>query len=95
MAGIIKGLLTERANPALAAAKFHNTLARIILDVALRLGIKNIALGGGVFQNKILLARACGLLKKAGFKVYTNNALPAGDGSVAAGQIYAKYRNFV
>ena len=94
-ADIIKGLLAERANPALAAAKFHNTLARIILAVALRLGIKNVALGGGVFQNKILLARAGGLLKKAGFKVYTNNALPIGDGSVAVGQIYAKYRNFV
>ncbi|MDR1123348.1 MAG: carbamoyltransferase HypF [Elusimicrobiota bacterium] len=94
-APLIRGLAADRRRPAEAAAKFHNTLARIILAVALKLRAREVALCGGVFQNKILLARAQALLAAAGIKVYTNNILPAGDGAIAAGQLYAKYAGFV
>ena len=94
-AAIIKGLAADRRNPNAAAAKFHETLARIILAVARRQKIKKVALAGGVCQNKILLKNVSAKLKKAGFTVYTNNLLPPGDGGIAAGQLYAVYKNFV
>jgi hydrogenase maturation protein HypF len=94
-AGIIRGLIKNRQNPQKASEEFHNTLSQVILQIALTQNIKTSALSGGVFQNKILLAAATGKLEKAGFKVYTNNAIPAGDGGIAVGQIYAKYRDFI
>ncbi|MDR0734901.1 MAG: carbamoyltransferase HypF [Elusimicrobiota bacterium] len=94
-APLIRGLVADRRRPAEAAAKFHNTLARIILTAALKLRAREVALCGGVFQNKILLARAQALLAAAGIKVYANNILPVGDGAIAAGQLYAKYAGFV
>jgi hydrogenase maturation protein HypF len=94
-ADIIKGLLKDRRIPQEAAAKFHNTFAQIILEIALKISIKTIGLSGGVFQNKSLLELATIKLETAGFKVYANNTLPAGDGGIAAGQIYAVYKKFV
>jgi hydrogenase maturation protein HypF len=94
-AGIIKGLIKNRRSPRKAAAAFHNTLAEIILAAARKINIKQVALSGGVFQNKILLAACSANLGKAGFRVYTNNAAPAGDGGLALGQLYAKAKNFI
>lgn len=92
---IIKGLIAARAKPQQAASIFHNTLAAIIVAVASKKGIKNIALTGGVFQNKKLLRLCLKQLKIKGFNVFTNNILPTGDGGIAVGQIYAQYKNFV
>ncbi|MDR0953446.1 MAG: carbamoyltransferase HypF [Elusimicrobiota bacterium] len=96
---LIAALSEERQNTALAAAKFHNTLAKMICQCAALLsaqtGVKTILLSGGVFQNKKLLSSCLKGLEAKGLKVYANNTLPIGDGNVAAGQIYASYKNFV
>ena len=51
-------------------------------------GKKNfeIALGGGVFQNEILLGQTVDLLREEGFTVYRSMQVPPNDGAVALGQ---------
>src|SRR5207244_3606204 len=48
----------ERGAPAgVVAARFHNTLAEIILSVAVDIGESKIVLTGGCFQNRYLMER--------------------------------------
>lgn len=74
------------------SAKFHLTLAEIILSLSKRFGkeygIKDIALSGGCFQNRILLSLAKDKLEKSGFKVHFNTLVPANDGGISLGQSY-------
>jgi len=71
------------------AAKFHNTLAEIMLAIAERAGQKNIVLSGGCFQNACLVEKAVAKLTTAGFKVYCHEKIPPNDGGLALGQLYA------
>ncbi|MDP1772655.1 MAG: carbamoyltransferase HypF [Methylobacter sp.] len=73
----------------LIAAKFHNTLAEIILAVALRAEQKTVILSGGCFQNACLTAKSAHKLKIAGFEVYCHEKIPPNDGGLALGQLYA------
>jgi len=75
------------------AAKFHNTLATIILQLAKRAGVKCIALSGGCFQNACLTAKTVAKLEAAGFTVYRHQKLPPNDGGLAVGQLYAASLN--
>ncbi len=67
--------------------KFHNTLSEIILDVARKVEIKNIALSGGCFQNSLLLETTIRKLKENGFKPYWQKKVPINDGGISLGQI--------
>jgi len=73
------------------AARFHNTVAHIILDVCIRIrretGLKRVVLSGGVFQNRYLLEKSLYLLSMNKFRVYTNHLVPANDGGVSLGQL--------
>jgi len=73
------------------AARFHNTVAHIILDVCIRIrretGLKRVVLSGGVFQNRYLLEKSLYLLTMNKFIVYTNHLVPANDGGVSLGQL--------
>jgi len=71
------------------AAKFHNTLAVIILQLAERAGVKCIVLSGGCFQNACLTAKIVAKLEASGFTVYRHQKLPPNDGGLAVGQLYA------
>jgi hydrogenase maturation protein HypF len=81
----------HKTNAPMISAKFHNTLSHIILDLSKRIrketSLKKVVLSGGVFQNKYLLERSFSMLRKSGFKVYTNHLVPANDGGIALGQI--------
>ncbi len=72
------------------AAKVHNTLAKIIVEVSIllreRSRVKVVALSGGVFQNVTLLRQARAQLQAAGFRVLTHQAVPPNDGGLALGQ---------
>jgi hydrogenase maturation protein HypF len=72
------------------AAKFHNTVAGMICGVCkvilAKTGIKQVALSGGVFQNRLLLRRAAPLLESAGFSVLTHKQVPCNDGGISLGQ---------
>lgn len=73
------------------AAKFHNTLARIIAFMAERArkthGIDTVVFVGGVFLNKKLLQRAAGLLEEKGFTVIRPVNYSPNDESISLGQI--------
>jgi hydrogenase maturation protein HypF len=66
--------------------------AEMILDRCIKIrnktGIGEVALTGGVFQNRILTERALGLLRDENFKVYYNISVSPGDGGIALGQSY-------
>ncbi|MBV8273778.1 MAG: carbamoyltransferase HypF [Verrucomicrobia bacterium] len=71
------------------AAKFHNTLAEIIVEVARQIVTPKIVLTGGCFQNRYLLEQAVQRLSQAGFKPYWHQRVPPNDGGIALGQIAA------
>lgn len=74
----------------LLAARFHATVAAMILAVCQRLrqrfGLNIAAFGGGVFQNRLLRGQAVQLLEEDGFAVLLPRRVPFHDGSVAFGQ---------
>ena len=73
------------------AAMFHNTVAQAIFEVSRQIrketSIKRVVLSGGVFQNRYLLEKATGLLKRDKFMVLTNHQVPANDGGISLGQL--------
>ena len=79
---------TDRA---LIAARFHQALAELVLDLAVHerdaTDLNTVVLGGGVFQNSLLLRSARRLLLSSGFKVLVPTRLPPNDGGLALGQI--------
>ncbi|HXR05676.1 MAG TPA: hypothetical protein VN765_00005, partial [Candidatus Acidoferrum sp.] len=74
---------------ALISAKFHNTLAEIIVAVAQRAGLPQVALSGGCFQNRYLTERTAARLAQAGYRPYWHQRVPPNDGGIALGQIVA------
>jgi hydrogenase maturation protein HypF len=72
------------------AAKFHNTLGAVIVEVCRRLretdSLNRICLSGGTFQNEYLLQRVIPALQARGFEVYLNSQVPTNDGGIALGQ---------
>jgi hydrogenase maturation protein HypF len=73
-------------DPAELAASFHHALARGIAAAARAAGAGTVALGGGCFQNALLLDLASAALKAEGFEVLAPRELPPNDGAIAAGQ---------
>ena len=75
------------------AARFHNTVARVILEVSEQMrnetSIEKVVLSGGVFQNKYLLEKTTKLLTQKMFMVYTNHQVPVNDGGISLGQLVA------
>jgi hydrogenase maturation protein HypF len=76
--------------PATIAARFHQGLALAIADTALTLchesGLDRVVLGGGVFQNRLLLEGVVGVLGRADVRVLSPEKVPANDGGLALGQ---------
>ncbi len=90
----IKSLLKDLAKeipPSLVSAKFHNTLARVIVLMADRArkdyGINTVVFVGGVFLNKKLLQRAKSLLERKKFNVLRTINYSPNDESISIGQI--------
>ncbi len=71
------------------SAKFHNTLAEIIVALARTIGEQKIVLTGGCFQNKYLTERVVRRLVEEGFKPYWHQRVPPNDGGIALGQVMA------
>jgi hydrogenase maturation protein HypF len=76
---------------AMIAARFHNTVARMMVElcqvISAETGMKSAALSGGVFQNRLLLRKATARLESAGFNVYTHRQVPCNDGGISLGQV--------
>jgi hydrogenase maturation protein HypF len=74
-------------SPQRISEAFHMSVANMVLDMVVLISkqtkVKNVALSGGVFQNKIILSWCMDLLLKNGFKVYVNEQVPANDGGLS------------
>jgi hydrogenase maturation protein HypF len=68
------------------SARFHETLAAWIVEVALKTGVRRVALSGGCFQNAWLTARCAARLEAAGCAVFIHQRVPANDGGICLGQ---------
>jgi hydrogenase maturation protein HypF len=91
-AGIVRAILTDlqREVPLpLISAKFHNSLAEVIVAIAKRFGHPQVALSGGCFQNRYLTERSATRLTQEGFRPYWHQRIPPNDGGIAFGQIIA------
>jgi hydrogenase maturation protein HypF len=90
LAAVINDWQAKRPK-AVIAARFHNTVARMIMElcqsISVKTGIMEVALSGGVFQNRLLLRKARALLESAGLKVYTHRQVPCNDGGISLGQV--------
>jgi hydrogenase maturation protein HypF len=82
--------LHDKMSKEVMAARFHNTIARLILEVcqgiSRKTGLKQVALSGGVFQNRLLFRKTVALLESNGFEVYTHHQVPCNDGGISLGQ---------
>ena len=54
--------------------------------IAEETGITQVALSGGVFQNRLLLRLAMAVLRREGFSVLTHHLVPCNDGGISLGQ---------
>ncbi len=93
---LIRALLGDLKNgvpKGIASARFHRTLAEIIVAVARRTALEGVALSGGCFQNRFLTERTVRRLEAEGFRPYWHQRIPPNDGGIAVGQIAAALRS--
>jgi hydrogenase maturation protein HypF len=79
-----RGVARERI-----AARFHNGAIAVIAEVADLLGVEQVALSGGCFQNRLLAEGSIAHLEAAGRRVLLPRLVPANDGGISFGQIAA------
>lgn len=91
---LIEELVKDISNNVTAgqiAAKFHQTLVAIILDMTKCMrqdhDVHTVVLSGGVFQNRHLLEKTETILQASGFSVYSPLQVPANDGGLCLGQL--------
>jgi len=72
------------------SARFHNSVADMTVSVCDRIrqktSLKQVVLGGGVFQNMFLLNRLVSKLEERGFRVFLPLQVPVNDGGISLGQ---------
>lgn len=86
LGGVLKSILAQSL-PSVAATGFINGLASLVAKIAKK-HEKSVVLGGGCFANKALLEQTTTLLKAQNTPYYLPKNLPAGDESIALGQLY-------
>ncbi len=92
---IVREILHEResgTSRSRIAAKFHNTMAEVIVAVARRFDQRRVVLTGGCFQNKFLLEKTIRKLRNAGYTPLWHHQIPTNDGGISFGQIIAALR---
>jgi hydrogenase maturation protein HypF len=86
----IEGDLAEGVSQAEIAWRFHQAMSAMIASVcqriAARTGVWTVALSGGCFQNRLLLALAVPRLERDGFRVLLHRQVPCNDGGISLGQ---------
>jgi len=82
--------LQQGESKATIAAKFHNTVAKMISQmcrvVSKKTGINQVALSGGCFQNRLLVRIVEPMLRSAGLSVLAHKQVPCNDGGISLGQ---------
>ena len=82
--------IQQKVAPAIISARFHNGLTASAVTVCEQIrtqtGLRQVALSGGVWQNKILIRQTIAALKASNFEVFWPHKLPTNDGGVSLGQ---------
>ncbi|MEL6163410.1 MAG: carbamoyltransferase HypF, partial [Cyanobacteria bacterium J06628_3] len=82
--------LQQKTSPKIIAEKFHLGFAIAIVETVNILrqqhSFNQVALTGGVFQNRILLEQVSNRLQISGIKVITHSLVPCNDGGLSLGQ---------
>ncbi|WP_454009467.1 carbamoyltransferase HypF [Aeromonas sp. Marseille-Q7275] len=90
-AELIHTLISEQrkgTSTARLAAGFIRAISDLVVALAERFPGYPVALGGGVFQNRVLMDQLVPGLEAAGRQVLTSETLPLNDGGIAAGQLW-------
>jgi hydrogenase maturation protein HypF len=87
MVEALMGDMARGESPGVVSARFHNTLARWAAAVAAGQPIRDVVLGGGCFQNRLLAERTIEAIRETGARVHGPGSIPPGDGGLAAGQL--------
>ena len=87
LSSMIKQMILEKDKKQICS-KFINTIVQIILDISNSHKDLPIVLGGGVFQNKILLEILIDKFKEQKREFYYNKIIPLNDAGISVGQIY-------
>ena len=90
IAGILEDLGSGVPVSEIAAA-FHESVAGMIVDTAVKLaalnGCRAVVLSGGVFQNRLLCERVMELSASSGIDFLMHRTVPPNDGGVSLGQV--------
>lgn len=87
---LVRALLEDQADGidvGVISARVHRGLAWAIAAIAERVGVAQVALSGGCFQNRLLVTWAAEALRASGFDVLLHSHTPPNDGCIALGQI--------
>ncbi|MFZ3404414.1 carbamoyltransferase HypF [Aeromonas salmonicida] len=90
-AELLNLLINERrkgTSTARLAAGFIRAISALVVALAERFPGYPVALGGGVFQNRVLMDLLVPGLEATGRQVLTSETLPLNDGGIAAGQLW-------
>ncbi|MFM5133895.1 carbamoyltransferase HypF [Aeromonas rivipollensis] len=85
---ILVGERRQGTSTASLAAGFIRAISNLVVALAERFPGYPVALGGGVFQNRVLMDQLVPSLEAAGRQVLTSETLPLNDGAIAAGQLW-------
>ena len=95
---LIEALLADRqagTGVAEIAYRFHATVAEMLSAVCERIagetGLQTVALSGGCFQNRLLLALTVPRLQERGLRVLLHRQVPCNDGGISLGQAVAAH----
>jgi hydrogenase maturation protein HypF len=71
------------------ALELHLILAEALWDRAVWAGVRQVVLGGGVFQNRLLMTLLLRQAEERQMQLITPQRIPINDGGVAMGQIFS------
>ncbi len=83
--------MEQRVPSSRISARFHRTLVRAVLEMALKIreetNINRVVFSGGSYQNRILTDETERQLSEHGFQVFGPGEIPANDQGIAVGQL--------
>jgi hydrogenase maturation protein HypF len=88
---LLARMLARESTAAELAWLFHDSLARTIRALVLRIAsernVEGVGLTGGVFQNRLLAELVCDKLSGTGYPVAQSAAAPCNDAGLSYGQV--------
>lgn len=79
--------IRKQTSPSLLSAMFHESIARLAADMALLFPEYPVAVGGGCFQNAVLVQRMRDHFARIERPLYCPERIPVNDGGISAGQL--------